>query len=208
MPATVTRCPCSQSGIGNDIPLLLRKTPGRGLQGLGDGGQPFVEDEIPHQQLQQDRDIAEQLHVAGAEAPHEEVAGQPADADQRAQDRREHDADDGRTQRIREPDQERLPVGIGRVECEDALADVEAGRLREEAEAALDSAHAHVLERVVREERDDGGDRHHRHRLVDQAACRPAAPGPVAFLGMHAPDAGAVSGLAVRTGARPCSRDC
>ncbi len=208
-PASVTTCPCSHSGTGNDMPLLERKMPGSGCSASDAGGSqsPFSS-EVPHQQLYQDRDVPEQLDVAGAQAAHQEVARQPADADQRAENRRQHDADKRRAQRVGQADQERLPVGIGRVERERGLADVESGGLREEAEPALDSAHAHVLQRVVREEPDGGGDHRHRHTLVNQTACCPAAPGPVASLGPHSLKAGGFSESAARTGCRPCSTGC
>ncbi len=91
----------------------------------------------------------------------EEVPGQAPDADERARDRRQDDAENRDAQRVRQADQVRLGVGLGRIEFPQALADPEAGGLLQEIETALDPAHAHVEQRVVHEVPAGG---HHQQR--------------------------------------------
>ena len=50
------------------------------------GGSSSVNTQVPHQQLQQHRDVAEELDVAVAEAAHQRVAREAADAEQGAED--------------------------------------------------------------------------------------------------------------------------
>jgi hypothetical protein len=115
------------------------------VQGAGRRpGQVFGEQQVPHQQLQQHRDVAEGLHIAVAQRAHQGVAREAAHAQQGAQDGSQHDADHRHAQRVDQPDQEGLPVGVYGVVVEPAFADVEAGRLHQEVEAALDAAGLHV----------------------------------------------------------------
>ena len=148
---------------------------------LGRIGQPFGQQQVPDQQLQQHRHIAEQLDIAVAQATHDGVVGEPADADQRAQDRGQHDADDRHPQRVEHADQEGFPVGVDRLVRDHQLADVETRRVGEKVEPALDAAHPHVLDRVVRQEPDAQGDQAQRGNLVEQCAHGAAAQRPVAF---------------------------
>jgi hypothetical protein len=77
--------PGPQCGEGKDRPFLLRKNPCRCAPSVH-GGQVFGERQVPHQQLQQHRDVAEGLHVAVAQAAHQGVAREAAHAQQGAEE--------------------------------------------------------------------------------------------------------------------------
>ena len=72
---------------------------------------------VPEQQLQQQRNVAQRLDIEGGELRQQPVAGQPADADQRAEDGRQHDADHGDLERVQDADDQRAAEGIDRPDC-------------------------------------------------------------------------------------------
>ncbi len=141
-------------------------------------------------------------------------------------------------QRVGQADQVRACVALGGVELEQALADRESGRLRQEVEPALDATRAHVGERVVDEIPARRDDEQHREDLVDQGTELRAAPRPSELFGRsshrsgtrdslgdtpardpgrrNTGHAGSLTGApgcrasewAARTSARPCSRGC
>ena len=67
--------------------------------------------EIPEEDDQQRRDVAEDLDIDGRDLADQPVAGQTADADQEADDRGGDDAGDGDQQRVEEADQQRAADG-------------------------------------------------------------------------------------------------
>ena len=177
-PAASQTWPIAQNGIGILQAVLAEEDVRQRLQRLVDRRQELGQHEVPDEELQQQRHVAERLDVHAAERAQQEVARQPPDPDQRADDRGQHDADDRHAQRVRQPDQEGPGVGLRRIELEQALADREARRLQQEVEAALDAAHPHVLQRVVDEVPAGRHDQQHGDDLVDEAPERRAAPGP------------------------------
>ena len=104
-------------------------------------GQRLEHGVVPEQQLQQQRHVADHLDIAGGELRDQPVVRQPRDADDEAEDGREHDADRGDQQRVEQADPERAAVGRGlRGIFDQRLADIEAGGLVPEAEAGGDLA--------------------------------------------------------------------
>ena len=74
------------------------------LPGLFGGGQA-LEDHVPEQQLEQQRDIAQGFDVKCGDLRQQPVFRQAADADQGAEDGGQDDADDGDFQRVQDTDQ-------------------------------------------------------------------------------------------------------
>ena len=91
-----------------------------------EAGQDFGEHDVPDQQLQVDRHVAEELHVAVADLAGQEVAGEAAHADQGADAERDRGGDYSNQQRhARAPDDSRsdiAPEAIGPKRIGRALA--------------------------------------------------------------------------------------
>ena len=85
--------------------------------------------DVPEQELQQQRDVADQSrHRPPPSRRDQPVRRQPRDADEEAEDGREDDAEPGDQQRVEQADAEGAAVGRGRRSIGDQrLADVEAG---------------------------------------------------------------------------------
>ena len=88
------------------------------------------DDGVDQQELQQQRDVADDLDVDGGQRVDQPVVRQPRDAHREADDRRQDDADHGDQDRVQEADQEGAAEGAGRAVVDQRLADVEAGRPR------------------------------------------------------------------------------
>jgi hypothetical protein len=132
--------------------------------------QHLGEEAVPDEQLQQQRHVAHHLDIARGELREQPVRRQAGDADQRAEHRREHDADRGDQQGVDDADQERPVVRVGRLVLDVGLGDLEAGLAREEAEAGLDLPGLEVVQRVGDQppaDADDGGQQQH---LVEDVA--------------------------------------
>ncbi len=151
------------------------------LPSLLDRRQRLGQQQVPHQQLQQDRNIAKTFDVSGAQAAHQRVARKTSDAEHGAQYACQDNGDDCNAQRVGQTDTKSAPVGLGRIKREKTLADRKTGRLLQKIKTALDAAHAHVGERVGGQKPDRQCDQSDRNDLVDQPPERLAAPGPVLF---------------------------
>jgi hypothetical protein len=92
-------------GMGKTQSALAQKH-GPSVQASWRRRQHFGEQQVPHQQLQQDGDIAEQLDIGITQAAHQRIAREPANADQGAQDGREDDAEMATRSVLVEADQE------------------------------------------------------------------------------------------------------
>ena len=146
------------------------------LPGFFEAGQDFGEDDVPDQQLQVDRHVAEELDIAVADLAQQQVGRKTPHADQRAEDRGQHDADQGNLERVEHADGEGRPVRAHHVVRDHGFADVETEGLAHEVVTALDAALAHVAQRVAHEQPDEGGHRGDGHHLVDDAAAFAAVP--------------------------------
>ena len=153
------------------------------LPSFGGVGQQFGEQQVPHQQLQQDGYVAENLDISRAQTAHQRIARKPAHAHQRAQQRGEDDAQQRHAQRVGQAHQKGAPVFFVGIKSKQAFADVKAGGLQQEVKAALDAAGTHIDQRVVRQIPQRQRNQAQGQCLVDQAAKGLAAPGPLFFRG-------------------------
>ena len=133
---------------------------------------------VPEQELQQQRQVADHLHIDHRNLADDPVLGQARDADDEAEDGGEDDADGGDDQRVEKADHEGFAVGRGGgAEWDEGLADVEAGRVVEEAETGGDAGPLQVVDgvgrRLVEQEanhrdKDDLGDDSSDARVVER----------------------------------------
>ena len=91
--------------------------------------------EVPEQELEQQRDVADRLDVDDGEARDQPVGREPRKADDEAEDGRQDDAERRDQQRVEQADPERPAVGRHRAVVDQREADVEARGPVQEAEA-------------------------------------------------------------------------
>ncbi len=117
------------------------------------------------------------------------ITGKPRDADDEAEDGSKDDAQHGNQQRIEQSDQIEPAVTIRRAVGNERLADVEAGAIVEEAEAADDPFGGKVASGIGDQFPAQPEQQHNNHCL-DENAARPRIPverdagwarGPVVF---------------------------
>ncbi len=126
---------------------------------------------VPEQQLQQQRQVADDFDIAGGNFRHQPVARQPRYADDKADDGRKDDADAGHQQRIEQPDPEGAPVsGAARGIFDQRLADIEAGGVFPEPEAGCDVRARKIFDRVAGGAIDQKADGRAERELIDNAA--------------------------------------
>ena len=166
-----------QSSSGSFMPRLQRKARVPRCQACFGRGQA-LEDGVPEQQLQQQRDVAQGFDVEGGQLGEQPVVRQAADADQGAEDGGQDDADDGDLQGVQDADQQGGAVGVhGGVVGDQRLADGDAGGAAEEAEAGGDVAGGEVVGGVADEIPGDGGDDAEDDDLPDDRTEHRVAPG-------------------------------
>ena len=68
--------------------------------------------EVPEQDLKQERQVADQFDIAAGQPRHQPVGREPCDADDEAEDGREHDPDARDQQRVEKADQEDAAVAV------------------------------------------------------------------------------------------------
>ena len=137
-------------------------------------GQVFEYGEVPEEQLQQQRHVADDLDVDGRKLGDQPVGGQTGDADDEAESGGGNDADARHQQGVQQPHEERAAVGGGAGIGDERLGDVETRSAAQEVEARGDILPAQVVGDVV--DHPDGGerDRHQQQELVgDLAHLRP-----------------------------------
>src|SRR2546423_5384798 len=83
--------------------------------------------QIPEQNLEQQRQVADQFDIAAGNARQQPVRRQSAERDQKSEQRGKEDADDRHQQRVEQTDQEYAGIGVGPGIGNQALADVKAG---------------------------------------------------------------------------------
>src|SRR5262249_58538739 len=91
--------------------------------------------EIPEQNLEEERQVADRLHVSATEPRDEPVRRQPCDADEEAENSREYAADDSDQQRVQQTDQKDAAVRVGHAIGNKGLIDDKARGIAEEAKA-------------------------------------------------------------------------
>ena len=149
---------------------VVEEAAARNGKALAHAGQRLEHGVVPEQQLQQQRHVADDLDIEAGHPRHQPVLRQPRDADQKAEDGREHDAERRDQQRVEQADPERAAIGRGRRIVDQRLADVEAGGVVPEAEAGGDLGARQIVGGVV--DRAPGQEHDHRaqHHLIGDAA--------------------------------------
>ena len=105
--------------------------------------------EIPEEDLQQRRDIAEGFDIDGGQLAEDPVRRQPRHAEQKTQHGGKQDADDRNQQGIQQADDKHPAVGVAFVVVDQVLGNAKAGIVVEKAEAGNDAALGQVLLSVV-----------------------------------------------------------
>ncbi len=103
---------------------------------------------VPDQELQQERDVAQCFDIDGRQPREQPVGRQPRDADQRAHDGRDHDADHGNPQRVDDADNEGVQIGVLRTVGQPGVGDGHAGLAAEEGKAGRDTPHRQIMHGV------------------------------------------------------------
>ena len=139
--------------------------------------QRFEHRVVPEIKLQEQRHVADQLDIETGQRRDQPITRQPRDADNEADNRRQHDGDGGDEKRVEKADPEGAAERRGARRISDQrLADVEAGGIVPEAEAGSDMRLRQVLHRVVdRAIGDDADDDHDGDLDGDAAEAAPSA---------------------------------
>jgi hypothetical protein len=126
--------------------------------------------QIPEQDLEQERQVADNFHIAAGKARKQPVGAQPRKADDKAEDRREHDAENRHQQRIEQADDKDAGIGVLFAERDQRLADAEPRRIVQEAQAEPDVLRVEIGLGVEREFHAKPNDHGGRRELVERAA--------------------------------------
>src|SRR5690606_33309082 len=110
------------------------------VQALPRPGQGEEYREIPEKNLQQRRNVAEDLDVDGSQLADQPVRRQPRHAQYETDDGGQHDADEGHQQGIEQTDHEHATVAVAFGVFDQVLGDTETGAVVEEREAGNDPA--------------------------------------------------------------------
>ena len=146
------------------------------LPGFAGFRQGFGKEQVPHQQLQQDGHIAEELDIGLTEPAHQRIARKSRHPQQRAQNRGQHNAQHRHPQGIDQTHQKGLEVTLVGFEGQQRLADVKAGCLPQKAKPALDAALAHVDQSVVPQVPKAERNQRQSQQLIDKPTESLAAP--------------------------------
>ncbi|MNQ99366.1 hypothetical protein D3C85_1150970 [compost metagenome] len=120
--------------------------------------------EVPEQDLQQGRDIAENFHIDRGQLADDPVRREPGDADDKAQQGRQNDTDKGHQEGVEQADDEHPGIAVRLGVIDQVLGDAEAGTALEKAEAGGD---APVLEIGLGVVKQVPAQRDHRHNGDD-----------------------------------------
>ena len=123
--------------------------------------------EVPEQDLEQERQVADQFHIAAGEPRQQPIGREPRDPDKKPQHRGKHDADGGDQQRVEQTDEEDPPVGILLTVWNERLADTEPGGVVEKAKAAGDLLGVEIGLGIEREFVPEPQHRRQQHELVE-----------------------------------------
>jgi len=114
--------------------------------------------EIPEEQMQEQRDVAEELDIGRRCRGDEAVLGQARETDDEADPGREQDADEGDGDGVGQRHQQGGEIGRLLVIGQERLRDLEARRPRQEIEAGAHAEALQVLRDILADIEDEGGD--------------------------------------------------
>ena len=143
---------------------------GQQVQRLAHRRRRFRNQRVPEEQLQQQRDVAQRLHVDQRHAADQPVPRQPREADDQADDARRRDADQRHAQRVQQPDEKGAGVAVRRVVGDRAFADPHARFAVEKAEARGDVESFQIFDGVDREPGDRRRHERDRENLEEDVA--------------------------------------
>eukprot|EP00919_Chromeraceae_sp_WS-2016_P016745 GHVR01040040.1.p3 GENE.GHVR01040040.1~~GHVR01040040.1.p3 ORF type:complete len:254 (-),score=55.02 GHVR01040040.1:1077-1838(-) len=123
---TKTNC-ASGMGWGEEDAALIDEGVQRQFVRISDGRHGLEDGEVPEEQLQQQRNVANGLDVDRRQGGDDEIAAQAGNADGEAKHGGGDDADEGNQQRVGDTNQKGLPVGGGAAPGQHGKADIEAG---------------------------------------------------------------------------------
>ncbi len=134
-------------------------------------GQRFKHRVVPEQNLQQERDIADQFDIAAGQSCHQPIARQPRDADREAEHGSKDDAEAPDQKCVEKADPERIAEGgCARRVRDQRLADVESGSIVPEAKARGDVGCSEIARGVDGGSIDETSDDRDERSLERQAA--------------------------------------
>ncbi len=153
-----------------DDPAIVEKNFAEQRDALARARQRAEHGEIPEQDLEQERQVANELDITAGEPRQEPIGRQSRNADEEADHGRQHDADPGHQQRVEQAHEEHAAVGVRFVIGNERLVDAEAGDLVEEAEAARDVLRVEIGLGVERELVAEPQHRREQYELIDNGA--------------------------------------
>ncbi len=163
-----TNCdPAPKTGRGTKMPRLLMKTSPSSERLWRGPGKVAEHREVPEQDLEQERQVADQFHIAAGEPRQQPIGREPRDPDKKPQHRGKHDADDGDQQRVEQTDEEDPPVGVLLTVWNERLADAEPGGVVEKAKAAGDLLGVEIGLGIEREFVAEPQHRRQQHELIE-----------------------------------------
>ena len=138
--------PCAR--VGQVEPADVEQEAAGQHDALARRRQALQDGDIPEDDLDQLRGVANELHEDERDVAKEPVHRQPHDADQQAEQRRRDDAHGGDQQRIQQADQQRARVGVVDRPGNEMERNVETGARAEKAEAERQIAGARDCRRA------------------------------------------------------------
>ena len=133
-------------------------------------GQRGQHREIPEQDLEQERQVADQLDIAARDPRQQPVRRQPAQCHQKSKHGGEEDADNRDRQRVEQTDEKDAGIGVGSGIRDQVLVDVKTGRIRHEAKARGDPLRLQIGAGIGDDFVGDPGERRDEQDLDDEAA--------------------------------------
>ena len=113
-------------------------------------GQCLEHGVIPEQQLQKQREVADDLDIAAGNFRQQPIARQSRYTNEKAENGRKEDADPGNQQRVEKANPEGTAVsGTSRRILDQSLADVEASCVVPESETGCDVSAGEIIDRIA-----------------------------------------------------------
>jgi hypothetical protein len=151
-----------QSRCRNHDSAIVEQREAADMNRLPDGRQRAEHHEIPDEQLQQERRVADELRHRRRHGAQRRILGQASERQAEPKACRQPDRQCGNDERVQQADEEGAGIAFGRIERNQAETDVEASGIPEKAEARMDPAGPERKNRHGGERRNDA-----RRRCID-----------------------------------------
>ncbi len=159
-----------EQGAGQIEPAQIQVHRAPEIQALARPRQGPQHREVPEKDLQQQRDIAENLDIGGRQAGDQPIARQPRHADYEAEQGRQRDAQGRYQQGIEQPDHKGAPVAGSLAVGHQALDNAEPGPVIEKAEAGGNPPALQVVQGIAEQVPAQGQHPAHQRQLQPQGA--------------------------------------